>query len=236
MKKHLLLTLLVPGFLIASNSWALPTLQLDIVGGTYVGGSEESTITNDPLFTLQAFGQGVNTGPANPYYLSAAVLNGHDSVSDGTDFGSFSINGTTYSQSNGNVVFEIPPSEVFDPDLASVNDPDLQKHSIFPTIFTELKFNFVAGQTTAAYNVQDDSSSPGVMNYVDFAVDVNGLLAGFNLHFDLYTYEAGNKKVTEFAPFSHDAGTTTNVPEPSLWSLFLMGSLMIAGVSYRRRI
>ena len=73
------------------------------------------------------------------------------------------------------------------------------------------------------------------MNYVDFMVDATGLLDGYNLHFDLYTYEAGNRRVTEFAPFSHDAGTSTEIPEPSLWSLLLLGSLMIAGFTFLRR-
>ncbi len=66
--------------------------------------------------------------------------------------------------------------------------------------------------------------------------DASGLLAGFDLHFDLYGYDPTAKKVEVKAPFSHDAGTAeiTKIPEPSIIALLGMG-LFGLGLLGRRR-
>ena len=52
-RRHHIIVGLLALFLSASAQ-AVPFLQLDIEGGTYVGGNEESVMTNDKIFTLYA--------------------------------------------------------------------------------------------------------------------------------------------------------------------------------------
>lgn len=228
--------------------FAIPALQLDIVDGIYFAGSEESTLTSADKFTLQALGL-PGGGPktvsdsfdfvGTPLYLSVAVISDHEGITGGTEFGSFSVNGTSYI--TGDLVYDIPPSEAFDPDLSEVVDMDgLSKHGIYPTLFKELTFNFDAVDRIDAYNVQDQDpedtadsdETNNTMYFTSFEVDVSGMLDGYELHFDLYAYEdITDKKVTMFAPFSHDAGTT-DVTEPSVLALMGLG---IVGIGFIRR-
>ena len=52
--KNKILAAAVLGAVAVQTSWALPKLQLDIAGGTYVGGEEASTVSTGPVFTLEA--------------------------------------------------------------------------------------------------------------------------------------------------------------------------------------
>ena len=216
----------------ASNLWAIPALQLDIEGGFYVGGTEESTLTNDAVFTLNAFLLKDSFDSNLTYAISIAVVSDHNGIADGTDYGSFMVGNTSYDVDD--TLWEIPPDALFDPNLNK--DIDLQKHGIFPTEFLQLFVDFENTTTVGSYNVQDDSSgnSGELMYQVDFEIDVTGLFAGFDLHFDLYGYDSDAKKVEVKAPFSHDAGTDeiTKVPEPSIIALFGLG---LVGLGFARR-
>src|SRR4030095_2616226 len=67
--KRLILSIAL-GLLLSSSLWALPSLQLDITGGTYVGGTDETTYSDGPTFELLALG----LNPSGTYFLSAAIV------------------------------------------------------------------------------------------------------------------------------------------------------------------
>ena len=54
---------------------ALPTLQLDVIGGVYVGGSEETTFAVSDVFTLKTLlVPDGDSGLAHTYYLAMALF------------------------------------------------------------------------------------------------------------------------------------------------------------------
>ncbi len=245
MNKRILYGLFAAMFFVASAAQATPMLQLDIGGGTY-DTDHEDVVASDPVFNLYAYGKTADgSGPAvdlsQTHYLSVAIT---PKSTIGTNFGSFSINGSSYS--SGDLTYGNPPIEDF-ADLSGHDGGDLSPHGIFDTLFLELAFNWDPTQTRADVNVADD---PGTalaagddLYWEEFAVDVSGLLAGFGVHFDLYTQALKDcaknlpdacvdVDVDDFAPFSHDAssGGGHELPEPGL-PMVLMGALLGLGVA-----
>lgn len=217
---------------------AVPTLQLDIAGASYVGGTEESVITTSNTFKLYAYLiPDSSNSISDTYYLSIALL---PSTSVAGNYGSIQVGSSTYDVT-GDMAYGTPPLETF----LSRQPGDLQTHGVFPTYFLELSFQFSAAQS-GVYNVQDQAGSGpqagGGMYYTEFVFDISGLAAGYDLHFDLYnssllSSSPLNYSITEFAPFSHDAGTCRagncqNVPEPG--TLALIG-IALAGIAGLRR-
>ena len=232
---------------------AIPTLQLDIAGGTYVGGTEESTEATTNVFTLYALG--LNSGNTTistslSYYISAALVKIDGTAipygnGGNTNLGSFSFAGTTVNAVGG-MVYGNPPLEtnlLFD-------SGDLSKHGIFPAYFREFEFKFSNANKTTAYNAQTDvyplahniipNVSGGTMYYVSFVVDVSNLAAGYGLHFDLYNEtvrSGGDIDVNKFAPFSHDAsGYHHNVPDGGATLALLGLGLLGFGLMARRKV
>jgi hypothetical protein len=218
------------------KTWAIPTLQLDIAGGTYVGGSEESTISNGPVFDLQALvtSSYLALDPGQTYFISAAITP-KTTVPLQESFGSFTINGVTYSASSGMQWGRPPVEDAID------TYGDLPTHGIYDTHYAEIAFTFAGADLLAAYNAQDGSSADGTVRRKTFAVDTTGLADGYELHFDLYNTEYIRKKklnlevIDEFAPFSHDAasGLGTQVPDGGSTAMLLGAGL--AGLSAIRR-
>ena len=99
--KNKILAAALFGAVAVQTSWALPKLQLDIAGGTYVGGDEESTVSAGPVFTLEALvlSSYLQLDPSATYYISAAITP-KTTVPLAEDFGSFKIGSTTYDASN----------------------------------------------------------------------------------------------------------------------------------------
>lgn len=219
---------------------AVPTLQLDIVGGEY-DNTSETVVTTSNQFSLVAYGGGGNNFDLNDdYYISIALTpqTGPDLV----DFGSFSFAGNTYDMYD--MVYGVPPIENTN-FLQPSDGGDLGQHGVYPTLYAEYGFNFSSAQTSGLVNTQDVTGSDPTSNtgndlfYMLFNVDISNLLDGFELHFDLYNSvvkRGGDIDADDFAPFSHDAGTVADVPEPAPLMLLGLGMLVLALASRRSKL
>ncbi len=230
-------------FVWAGASWACPTLQLDIAGGTYSqpgdGQTKETIVAPEDKFTLYAFliPNSSNT-LQDTYYISAAIVPKVEEP--GENLGSFVFSDETINVTSG-MTYGIPPLETMVTQLWDRGD--LPRHGIYETYFAEFKFNFNASQSVPSYDtalraqnnwaIPPDSTGLN-MYYVTFEVDVSGLAPGYIIHFDLYNSTIrcnGDVDVTKFAPFSHDA--ESKVPESS--SLFLLGAGLLGVVILAKR-
>jgi hypothetical protein len=255
-----------------SPTIALPELQLDLLGGSY-NTDEQSVMINmtrfngqiiddDGQFTLYTYclisqNNCFKTQTSSPsdyynYYLSVAIMNNENPVQNAAaDFGSFTINGVTYSNLNNSSPFTLgtPPT---------TTSNDLATHGNYPTLYTDIKFAFDPSEKRNSVNVQDTpgtslSLGDQALAYQDFNFDISGLKSGFDLHFDLYRTQTtsdtttsctgkGSKKICtnitttsltfsdrDKAPFSHDASFNVyEIPEPSTslgLGLFALGGL-----------
>ena len=206
------------------GAYAVPTLQIDIDGATYVGGTEQSVVTTDPVFTLHTLlTEDVDTTIADTFYLSIAVIPSLAQSNPSPDLGTIFVNGNTYNVT-GDMNYGTPPLDV------TLTNKDLPPHGIYETYYLELMFQFDPLDQTGTYNVQDN---PGGLQsgtgsfFSTFNFDISGLAAGYDLHFDLYNtaMKKGDLVLGEFAPFSHDARTMVGVPEPGILVLMGMGLL-----------
>jgi hypothetical protein len=234
------------GVTVLASAWSLsalayPVAQLDASGGTW-DPTTQSIVTTNSQFTLYGYG---NTPLGNgkaldlslDWRLSVSLI---PQTTAGTNFGSFKIGTTSYDTTD--FLYGVPPVET----MLTRQPGDLQTHSVFPTLFMELDVDWLTGQTRAGVDVQttagtNPTANPGnALYWLGWNFDVSGLLAGYQLHFDLYGVTCTgttttNCAIQQFAPFSHDAETNvTNVPEPATVTLLGAG-LLLLGASVRRR-
>ena len=225
---------------------AVPELQLDIAGGTYVGGGEDTIFASSNSFSLYAYGLADKVSTTETFRLSMALIPATDTA--GT-YGSFSVNSSTINVTS-DMVYGNPPIETL---VSQEHESgDLPPHSIFPTYFTEVQFSFSTANQSGIYNTEDEAGSgpqSGTgMYYVKFDVDLSGLAAGLGIHFDLYNTKLidqcknanctlGDVTVGKLvAPFSHDAaGMVTAVPEPETYAMLLAGLGLLGFMARRRR-
>lgn len=221
-----LFTLAVLG-LLPHTAEAVPVLQLDIAGGDYDNGTQ-TIVTSSDVFTLYALIDPNSTNTlGDTYYISAAIT---PQLSSSASLGSFTFNGTSVDVT-ADMYYGLPPLEA----IIEADPNDLPRHGIFPTYYREFAFQFSSANMITSYNSEYRAQSGGAINtvydsngsmyYASFSVDVSGLGEGYELHFDLYntSLKKGDVDVTKYAPFSHDAETTsTPVPEPT--TLLLMGA------------
>lgn len=222
--------------LLTSSASANPLLQLDIKDATY-DLSSETIMASSNTFSLYAYG--LSSGSkvvslSDTFFISMALV---PPTSVPANYGSFTINGSTINVT-ADMSYGTPPLEAY----LAFDSGDLSKHSIFPTYFTEVSFQFSAAAQSAAYNTQDDFGSGPIagtgMYYKKFDFDISGLAAGYGIHFDLYNEKiksGGDIDVYKFAPFSHDAaGMVTAIPEPEIYAMMGVG-LGLMGWAARRR-
>lgn len=232
--------------LVATSARAIPTLQLDISGGTY-DASTQTIMAPANSFALYAYGLG--TGPqaislADRFFLSMAVV---PSTTTPGNYGSFTVNGNTVNVTS-DMTAGGPPLEA----SGLFDAGDLAAHGVFPTYFTEQAFYFSSSNQFAAYNTQDFAGqvplSGGTgMYYQQFNFDISGLAPGLGIHFDLYNEKLITKcknttctpldiDVNQFAPFSHDAeGAVAAIPEPGTCAMLLVGLGLLGFTSVRRK-
>jgi hypothetical protein len=252
----LLATGLVIGSSTLSPAFAVPNLQLDILGGSYDLSDESIFINTNSDFNLLAYCSPSNQNNclSQKHFISIAILDENaNSVTTGTNFGSFIFNGITYGNGGNALTFGTPPLN--DPAGQDSDAGDLQPHGVFPTLFTEISFDFDLNKTREEVNTQDDpgtllnadtSPTNKTLYYQDFNVDISGLNTGYRVHFDLYNEEfKTNRKgsdldVDQNAPFSHDAyakktkvDNPQDVPEPG--TTLALGLLALGSLSSMKK-
>ena len=221
---------------------AIPVLQLGIAGGTY-NAATQTIVSSGPSFQLYAFllANSSNT-ISDTYYLSMALT---PQISSSANLGSFTVNGDTVNATS-DMTYGIPPLDA----LFSGRDAgDLATHSVYPTYYRQLGFNFNSANQSGAFNTMDNPSwgpqSGSGMYYQLFTINTSNLANGYAIHFDLYNTGlcingvgqcngAGDIDITQFAPFSHDAESVT-VPEPGTLVLMSLGLIGI-GLARRKRL
>lgn len=229
-------------FILSTSAFAYPVLQLDIGGGYYVGGADETIVASSQSFTLYALltpgPEGFDEYDSESFYISAALVPvGDDPLPSGTDLGSFDFAENTYAVI-GDMEYGNPPLGA--PDKNS----DLPSHDVFPAYYIEHTFYFDETQTVGSYDTQyntgefDNYSGGTGSYYVAFTVDVSNLSpdspGDYAIHFDLYSMDGG--EVGIFAPFSHDAESSYPVPEPATMLLLGSGIIGLAGLRKRSRM
>ena len=235
---------------------AVPTLQLGILNGTY-DAATQTVIAPGDTFTLYAF-LTLNGNPtqaeitaalAMNYYISAAVV---PKTSTSTNLGSFSFGGAT-TNVTGDMVYGTPPLETV---ATQLGDPgDLGDHGIYETYFKQFQINFLAANQVNPLDTQTDPDLSGLtsgtgMYFVAIQVDTR-LFTGTALHFDLYNQQVvdcgnnpncvvGDIDIDDFAPFSHDAQSSSRITSSatpagaSSSSLVALG-LGLLGFGFMRR-
>lgn len=233
MKKFLLTALLVTA--LASTSFAFPELQLYIDGATYDAGSQTwvasgqnidlyviANMDLDDVLVSIALDQNEYTSSMNP-----------DGIASATFDGSTVINDWTWGDA---------PLATVDPDPNNLKD--LAGHGVYPSWYAEFNAgNFRVADGGGIGDVEpingtyfdpsagylDPANTNQLGQFKKFSVSLAGAMS---FHFDAYTLNEDGS-IQYFAPFSHDAGTTTtHTPEPATMLLFGLG-LAGAGV-YRR--
>ena len=216
---------------------AVPALQLDIAGGFY-DTTTQTILTSSNSFTLYALLDTTNhrVSASDTYYISVALT---PMTATPGNLGSFTVNGTNVNVTSG-MTYGVPPIELSG--AADFDPGDLAPHEIYPTYFREFAFTFNPLNRAGIYNT---ATTPGGITaniggagllYAAFTVDRSLLSSPYQLHFDLYNEVIHNRTnrqgvvlstdidINKFAPFSHDAGTTTRgVPEPSAALLLGIG-------------
>ena len=232
------LTLLALVWVSTTTAFAIPTLQLNIGGGSYNSTTQTIVAGSDP-FRLFAYLIPDSDSLANSNYFLSMALTPRVGPAAG-NYGTVKVNGNTVNVT-ADMTYGTPPAGAL----------DLQSHGIFQTFYKEYGFNFVGDSQTNPFNVQDfpgrvPSAGAG-MYYHSWDIDTTGLDSHYEVHFDLYQIgqvthgRNTSTDIVEFAPFSHDAEsgpgdnvTTHDVPEPSTLMLFGTGFVAL-GAAMRRR-
>ena len=186
--RAILLLFLTAGFTLTGRpAFAVPSLQLDIGGGTY-DTVTESIVASSNSFTLYALlVPDTRALLTNTYFISASLI--PQVAPPGATLGSISIDGTPYTVTD-DMLYGNPPVDTV---LAGQDhEPgDLPPHDIFPTYFLEYAFQFSPNDKATEYNTAENPGGPtananGTMYYHAFSIDRSLLDPAYTAHFDLY--------------------------------------------------
>jgi len=229
MKKLILMIILCSTFLLFSiSASAVPLLQLDIAGGTYIG---DGTTYGGPSGTLIAL-----LDPSSGEYGTA---NNKIDVGD-TFFISLSVLPSNSSDPGINPIFGLPTTAI---DLTSLGGTggtpiNMPPHGVFPTYYWKYSFKFDELNLMNPINVAEDPGDPvpysgsGSFFYAaEFSYDVSSLLALGSIdeiHFDIFAYDLDGN--IHNAPFSKDASA---VPLPA--AVYLLGAGFVGLAGLRRK-
>lgn len=201
-------TLLGATALLASTAQAVPSLQLDIAGGTYDNSTQTINATNS-IFTLRALlTPQTNDDTAallnDIYYISAAITPQLDSSAD-FNLGSFTIDGTLINVTDESLRYGAPPLHDLDGGISDSGDlqykaGDLQSHGIFDAFYTEIAFKFSSNEKATTYNTQEHYTTTNYPNgfvvnpngesyYAEFSINTSNVNNPYAVHFDLYETE-----------------------------------------------
>ena len=246
---------------VCSAANAVPSLQLGILGGTY-DPVTQTIISSGPTFTLYAFAATSGNISAadilgDTYYIAAALV--PQTAPPGGNFGSFTFDGTSTAVT-ADMTYGVPPLETV-MGLTGFDNGDLSQHGIYETYYREFSFQFAAADLASfCVGGNNTQTCPALNNlifgsglyYAAFTVDVSGLTPGTAIHFDLYNSSiitcrnnpncvAGDIDVDDFAPFSHDAQssssriTSSATPAGASSSSLVALGLGLLGFGFMRR-
>lgn len=205
--------------LIATQAFAIPTLQLYIPGATYVS---ETWVISSNSFELWIIGN-VKLQPIEDVYLATAYATGETGTITITPAGSSTSLAVAHSGGDGTV-----------PLLG--NGHGLAPHAPWgpgTSWYSYLLGDFTSKADTI-YDYTSGTSDQGTGQINKYNVDIVGY--GSGLHFDAYDHvESQNHTKYVFAPFSHDGENANPVPEPGTVVLLGAGLLSLAIYGKRRR-
>lgn len=219
----------------ASAAQAFPELQLYIEGATYVNNTwVVESAGSLRLWTIADVGA---KGSIDNVKLSIAYASGLNPT--------FAMTGSSTLGYNGFVDPSTPSNPVFGQTVTDGSAPllgdgsSLPSHGIFGAGTDWAEFDLgdftltdshIADFTNATNPLAPQNNKTGQINVYDF--NVSGVAPGTTFHFDLYGNYYNNQGAQyTFAPFSHDAETTTT-PEPGTIAMVGLGA---AGLAARLR-